>query len=149
MASTLDQVLGYGLIRPFRHDGKSDFAAAGGVALVRAAVGQILGTMAGNGTTTQGEIPWRTEFGSLLHLLRHRKLDITTQALARTWVTDALSRWEPRVRVSAVEVSAREVEAGKGLRAMVIRVVYNVLAEPRAGSMVLLQGAVTEVPLAA
>src|SRR5574340_1155777 len=95
--STLDQVLGYGLIRPFRHDGRNDFAAAGGVVLVRAAVGQILGTMAGNGTTTQGEIPWRTEFGSLVHLLRHRKLDATTQALARTWVTDALARWEPRV----------------------------------------------------
>ena len=39
-----NEFLGFGLLRPFRRDRKADFAAAGGEALLRSAVGQILGT---------------------------------------------------------------------------------------------------------
>jgi hypothetical protein len=40
-----ENFLGFGLLRPFQRDLRSDFAAAGGERLIRSAVGQILGTM--------------------------------------------------------------------------------------------------------
>jgi uncharacterized protein len=81
-------------------------AAAGGGALIRSAVGEILGTV-GSSDFTQGKLPWRTEFGSLLHLLRHQKNDRVLQELARVYVVDVLKRWEPRVVVTSVQI-ARE-----------------------------------------
>ena len=93
--------LSFGLLRPFRRDQKADFAASGAEQVIRSAVGQILGTV-GSSDFTQGELPWRTEFGSLLHLLRHQKNDRVLQELARVYVVDALKRWEPRVVVTAV-----------------------------------------------
>ena len=128
-----NELLGFGAIRPFRRDGKSDFAAAGGEAAVRSAVGQILGTMAGS-DFTQGELPWRTEFGSLLHLLRHKRNDAVLQELARVYVVDALKRWEPRVVVTSVQMT-REVQEGQNVLA--IRLRYNLV--DRASGAVLLQ----------
>lgn len=66
----MQEFLGFGLLRPLRRDQKADFAAAGGGQFIRSAVGQILGTV-GSSDFTQRELPWRTDFGSLLHVLRH------------------------------------------------------------------------------
>jgi len=128
-----DDFLGYGPLRPFRRDRKADFAAAGGEALVRSAVGQILGTMAGS-EHTQGELPWRTEFGSLLHLLRHQKNDAVLQELARVHVVDALKRWEPRVRVTSVKVT-REQQDGENVLA--IRLRYSIVSANTPGNNVI------------
>jgi phage baseplate assembly protein W len=130
------EFLGYGLLRPFRRDGRSDFAADGGEAVVRSAVGQILGTI-GSSDYTQGELPWRTEFGSLLHLLRHQKNDRVLQELARVYVVDALKRWEPRVVVTSVVV-ARETQDGEDVLA--IRLRYNVISTNVPGNNVVLSG---------
>jgi phage baseplate assembly protein W len=118
------EFLGFGLLRPFRRDRKADFAAAGGEALVRSAVGQILGTMASS-DFTQGELPWRTEFGSLLHLLRHQKNDAVLQELARVHVADALKRWEPRVQLTSVQVTR---ERDRGENVLAIRLRYNIIS---------------------
>lgn len=115
---------GFGLLRPFRRDQKADFAAAGGEQLVRSAVGQILGTV-GSSDFTQGELPWRTDFGSLLHVLRHQRNDNVLQELARVYVVDAIKRWEPRVVVTSVQVS-REPQDGENVLA--IRLRYNVIS---------------------
>ncbi len=115
-------LIGYGLLRPFQR-GARDFVTGGGADAVKSAVGQILGTL-GASATTQGEIPWRTELGSLLHLLRHQNNDAALQELARVYVTDALQRWEPRVRVTGVKVT-RELQEGKDVLA--IRVGYNIV----------------------
>jgi hypothetical protein len=131
-----DDFLGYGLLRPFRRDRKADFAAAGGEALVRSAVGQILGTMASS-EHTQGELPWRTEFGSLLHLLRHQKNDAVLQELARVHVVDALKRWEPRVQVTSVKVT-REQQDGENVLA--IRLRYSIISANTPGNNVILEG---------
>lgn len=125
--------LGFGLLRPFRRDLKADFAADGGERIVRSAVGQVLGTMAGS-DFTQGEVPWRTEFGSLLHLLRHKRNDAVLQELARVYVVDALKRWEPRVAVTSVQMT-RELQDGQNVLA--IRIRYNLV--DRASGAVLLQ----------
>ena len=131
-----NELLGFGAIRPFRRDGKSDFAAAGGEAAVRSAVGQVLGTMAAS-DFTQGELPFRTEFGSLLHLLKHQKNDAVLQELARVHVVDALKRWEPRVRVTSVQVT-RERQNGENV--LSIRVRYDVIDRQVPGNNVLLAG---------
>ncbi len=114
----------FGLLRPFRRDRKTDFASGGGEAAIRSAVGQILGTMAAS-EFTQGETPWRTEFGSLLHLLRHQKNDALLQELARVHVVDALKRWEPRVQVTSVRFSRARRE---GADVLAVRVSYQVVS---------------------
>lgn len=131
-----NEFLGFGLLRPFRRDRKADFAAAGGEALVRSAVGQILGTMSSS-DFTQGELPWRTEFGSLLHLLRHQKNDAVLQELARVHVADALKRWEPRVQLTSVQVTR---ERDRGENVLAIRLRYNVIDRNVPGNNVIVAG---------
>ena len=128
--------LGVGVLRPFRRDQKADFAAAGGEALIKSAVGQVLGTV-GASDFTQGELPFRTEFGSLLHLLRHQKNDRVLQELARVYVVDALKRWEPRVRITSVEVTREQLD---GENVLAIRVRYDVIAANAPGNNVILAG---------
>jgi phage baseplate assembly protein W len=108
-----------GLLRPFRRDRKADFAAGSGEAFIRSAVGQILGTMAAS-EFTPGELPWRTEFGSGLHLLRHQKNDALLLELARIHVVDALKRWEPRIRITSVQIT-REWDRGENVLAIRLR----------------------------
>ena len=99
-------LLGNGLIRPFRRDEKNDFASASGETLLQSCIGQVLGTKAA-GEGAQGELPWRPSFGSKLHLLRHRK-GFYTRDLARVYATESLRRWEPRVQVVSAETSYSE-----------------------------------------
>lgn len=137
--------LGFGIIRPWRRDQKLDWAAVGGVRLVKSAVGQILATRASSERTT-GELPWRTEFGSLLYLLRHRANDETTREIARTYVAGALKRWEPRILVTGVTI-VTETVAGQGEVAMAIRVRFKLATSNTAGNQVFLPGLEVEVPL--
>ena len=92
-----------GLLSPFRRDFKRDFASGEGAALLRSKVLQVLMT---EGTTphSSGELPWRTGFGSGLHLLRHRRGDHILAELARVHIRDALSRWLPEVRLVSLDV---------------------------------------------
>lgn len=138
--------LGYGILRPFRRDRKLDWAAAGGARLVQACAGQVLGTRASS-EFTEGELPWRTEFGSLLYLLRHREIDETTQQLARVYSAEALARWEPRVRVTRVEVLGEEVD-GLGKVALSVKVGFTLITGNAPGNAVVLPGLEVEVPLA-
>ena len=110
-----------------------------------ACVGQVLGTRCSS-DFSGGEIPWRDEFGSLLYLLRHRANDDTTRELARIYIAEALIRWEPRVRVTGVEIVSEEV-AGFGEVAMAIRVRFDLVSRNASGNSVLLPGLETTVPL--
>jgi phage baseplate assembly protein W len=112
---------GRGVITPFRRDGKGDFANADDIRLVRSNVRQVLYTVAAS-ATSQGELPWRPEFGSVLELLRYRNLDEVTVELARTYLVDALKTWVPRIRVKSSNV---EADYEKNLLDMTI--VYDVL----------------------
>ncbi len=97
----------FGLLAPFRRDRKRDFAAGSGAALLRTKVTQALMT---EGTTprSSGELPWRTEFGAGLALLRHRQNDETVKELARVYVRDALRRWVPKAELVSCEVTKSE-----------------------------------------
>lgn len=128
---------GRGVLRPFRRDNKSDFSNGEGPALLRAAVGLVLGTVC-DSDTTQGELPWRTEFGSLLHLLRLRNNSPALAELARSRVVSALATWIPSVRVRAVLVKQVADTTTVFIR-------YDVI-DP-AGTKVLVAGLETAVPV--
>ena len=48
---------------------------------------------------SSGELPWRTNLGAGLGLLRHRANDAVLRELARVYVRDALKRWVPGARL--------------------------------------------------
>jgi phage baseplate assembly protein W len=93
--------LGSGVLRPFQRDQKNDFAHGGGRALLSSRIGQILGTKA-DSTAGPGELPWRTNFGSRLHLLRHRNNALALAELARVMILEALGTWERNITVTSV-----------------------------------------------
>ena len=132
----VDDLLGRGLSIPFRRDRQRDWASASGEALVRSAVAQVLGTV-GASDFTQGELPWRTEFGSLLHLLRHQKNDVALREMAKVYVQDALRRWEPRIMMTRLDAERLDDNQGSKL---VLRLRYNVIQRNVPGNQVLLEG---------
>jgi phage baseplate assembly protein W len=56
-------------------------------------------------STAVGERVMRPEFGSRLHELVFAPLNETTFALARRYVEDALTMWEPRIELKQVAVT--------------------------------------------
>ncbi len=97
------------LLLPFRRDRARDFASGTGYELRLAKILQALLT---EGDTPQrsGEMPWRTAFGSGLHLLRHRRNDAVLAELARVRTRDALRRWVASAEPFDVEASASDAE---------------------------------------
>lgn len=125
--------LGAGLIRPFRRDQKNDFANAAGLSLIETTAGQILGTRC-DGPRSAGELPWRTEFGSRLFLLRHKPINSSTRELARFYAQECLQKWEPRIVVTGAKLSREPSRP----RALVIRVGFNAIDRNVAGNRVIL-----------
>lgn len=134
---------GRGLIRPFVRDGQGDFANSDGIELVRASVGQVLGTV-GSSSITSGEIPWRPEFGSVLTALRFRSLDETTVELARVHVGDALRNWLPRIQVRDIQV---RTDFDRSL--LVVTVHYDILSSNRQSVVAPSQSTTASIPVAA
>lgn len=94
-----------GIVIPFRRE-KGDIATAKDRELILSNVRQILGTRCWDGTVDGplGELPRNPFFGSLFYKLRHQNLKPVLKYQARAYAIDALSRWEPRVRVSDVNI---------------------------------------------
>ncbi|MDP1826667.1 MAG: hypothetical protein Q8L48_25575 [Archangium sp.] len=90
------------LLIPFRRDKKRDFAAGNGEALLASKVRQALLTE-GATPRSSGELPWRTNFGAGLALLRHQRNDAVLGELAQVYVRDALARWVPGAQLLGVE----------------------------------------------
>lgn len=138
--------LGFGITNPFRR-GPADFVAAGGVELVQSMISQVLGTAASS-DYTQGELPWRSEFGSLLHFLRHRNNDATTRELARVHTADALARWVPQVRLKDTIPESKRGPNGEETIAL-IRLKYDIVGLSRPGNQVLVPNVTQGVSIAA
>lgn len=133
--------LGTGPTRPFRRD-QNDFASATGIALLRARVGQILGTRCDT-PISSGELPWRTEFGSKLHLLRHRRDTPVVRALARAWAQEALVQWEPRLIVKRAVLLPTKKPNVK-----VVDVTFGLVDRSSAGTVALVPDQTVAVTLA-
>ena len=106
----------FGIASPLRRDLKSDFAATDGPELLASKVRQVLATEAAT-SRSSGELPWRTSFGSAVHLLRHQRNDTALGELARVYVREALKRWLPDLKM--VHVSVESVD---NTLALVVRV---------------------------
>ncbi len=96
-----------GLFVPFQRDRARDFASVTGPDLLRAKVLQVLSTQ-GAGPRSGGELPWRTNFGASLDLLRHQRNDRALAELARFKIEEALRRWLPDVRLCALDISGQD-----------------------------------------
>lgn len=127
--------LGYGIITPFQREA-SDFANSGGVDHIQSMISQVLGTRAGS-DFTQGELPWRSDFGSLTDHLRHKNNTPILQDLARVYVAEALSRWIPQIRLKRVEASKKDGPNGRET-VLLLKIVYDVIGTQRPGNNVLL-----------
>lgn len=126
--------LGFGLLAPFRRDGKTDFAAAGGDRVISASIRNILGTR-------RGELRWRPDFGSELHRLKHLTAEDTPD-LARYYAMDALAKWEKRIVVQDVLVEKLDDDS-----TLSIEVLYSIIAQNVSGNQVVLSQSLT-LPLA-
>lgn len=124
-----------GILFPFRRDEKNDFASATGPDVIRANVIQILTTKCA-GRKNKGELPWRTNFGCLVYVLRHSNDREVNRAMARVYVVDALTLWEPRVQVTDVGLDVYKT-------AWYLRVYYDIVE----GGAVILSGESADVPL--
>jgi phage baseplate assembly protein W len=101
---------------------------------------QILGTICDTGVT-RGELPWRTEFGSAVELLRFKRIDEALEDLADVYVFQAIQRWEPRAIIRQAQMAEREVD---GVGVVVLRVVFDVAATATPGSEIVARDLVAE-----
>lgn len=122
--------LGFGLLAPFRRDGKSDFAAAGGSRVISSSIRNILGTR-------KGELRWRPDFGSELYRLKHMAAEDIPD-LARFYAIDALTKWEPRIVIQ--DVLAEKDEDGQ---ALLLEVQYSIISQNVSSNQVVIRDGLT------
>jgi uncharacterized protein len=120
------------LLIPFRRDRKRDLATGDGEALLASKVRQVLLTE-GSTPRSSGELPWRTNFGAGLGLLKHRPNDAVLAELARVSVRDALARWTPRVVFTSINLTSLNGEVHMNLRIQEHDIVATVTVAPLRG----------------
>lgn len=100
-----------GLTIPFRRLA-DDFAHGEDIQVITSNVTHVLGTRAASEDSKfSGGYPWRGDMGSQLHRLRHANYGDLFNDLARVFMTDAVSRWEPR---AALDLGATTMETRSG-----------------------------------
>lgn len=139
-------ILGFGLVTPFRR-GPNDFVNGGGIAFVQSMVSQVLGVRCDSDFTT-GELPWRTEFGSLAHFLRHKANSPALQDLGRVYIADAIAVWVPQIRLKDVELEKKAGPQGEKIKnVLAIRLLYDIIGVNRPGNQVLIPNVSQDVLL--
>ncbi len=138
--------IGFGIITPFRR-GSNDFVSSGNLPFLQSLISQVLGT-ASDSDYTQGELPWRTEFGSLVHFIRHQTNNDVAAELGRVYVADALARWVPQIRLNRINVEKKKGPDGR-LTVLLISLNYDVIGINRPGNDVLIPNVNQSVALAA
>jgi phage baseplate assembly protein W len=118
-----EQFLGNGLAFPLQL-GAAGLAQSAGQAKVDQSIRIILGTQ-------HGERVMRPEFGGNLRALVFAPNNASTANLARYYVTEALTRWEPRIDVLDVAVTNDNVGA-----ALSIEIRYRMRATGDAHNLV-------------
>lgn len=115
MAGTED-FSGVGLLLPFQRDLKDDFANGAGDALYKSHVLQVAGTRAGS-ELADGELEWRSDFGSRFYLLQQQRNTVALQALAEFYAQEMFDNWLPELRLRSVVAERFQVDGrAVGLR---------------------------------
>jgi phage baseplate assembly protein W len=91
------EYLGQGLAFPLHVNARGELALASGERDVEQAIRVILGTR-------RGERVMRPEFGCRAHELLFEPLHSGTETMMKQYVVEALTMWEPRIEVQAVNV---------------------------------------------
>ena len=142
---SLSGLVGNGVLVPFRR-GASDFVSGDGFEWLQSAILLILGVRA-RSRLGGGELPWRSDFGSVVHLLRHRPNDAVTAELARVHVAEALAKWLPQVRLKDVRTDKKK-DATTGEETILLLVLrYDVAAQKNRATQVLVTDVVQEIPI--
>jgi uncharacterized protein len=105
MIGATDPLVGQGWTFPTRIASDGTIALIGGDADIDRSIQLIL-------TTMPGERPMRPEFGCGIYAQIFAPVDASTGGLIAEAVRAALERWEPRIHVDLVEVSADDVVSG-------------------------------------
>lgn len=119
-------ITGNGLLFPPARDGRGDWITGDGIEAINSSIKQIVGVR-GAGADTQGELPWRTEFGSQVHRLLYADNTAAIEGIAQIFVVDALRRYEPRIDLREVSIERFEV-AGLGRVGLRAHVAYTIRA---------------------
>jgi len=119
------EFIGKGLITPFLR-ASNDIQNSDSIDVIQSNISQILGTRK-NDEVKAGELPWRDDFGSLLYELRHVQNDVIAQELAKVHVIDAISRWEPRVRIKRVFLD-RVKDKENNETILEIKILYDIVS---------------------
>ena len=106
-------ILGSGLSFPLRVDARGGLALSHEDEDVREAIQFILGT-------APGERPMRPEFGCGIHDYVFESVDAYLVGRLEQEVRRALDRWEPRIEVTAVELSVEPSSAGGVVNEVVV-----------------------------
>ncbi|SEP26601.1 hypothetical protein SAMN04487948_12923 [Halogranum amylolyticum] len=109
------EFLGQGWAFPVRTDRRGQLALTAGETDIEASIRIILGT-------ARGERVMRPDFGCGIHNYVFKTVNATTLHRVEEEVRRALLEWEARIEVTAVEVSAAEITAGR----LLISVDYRV-----------------------
>ena len=108
---------------PFGFGSNGDVETSDGADAVGYSIRQILGTGSTRGTRI-GELPWRPSFGSELRWLVNSSMsDDSLRDAAKRAVIESVRRWEPRARLTAVNVTVK-VDSQSGARIVEGRVSY-------------------------
>ena len=99
------EFLGQGLSFPLQINPRGEIALVGGVQDIEQSIHIIL-------STAPGERVMRPEFGCRIHELIFAPHNTATEGLMIYYVEQALKRWEPRIDVLAVVISADPTEDG-------------------------------------
>ena len=112
----MSKVRSIGLLYPLRR-GASDFAHGTGPDLLKSNIRKVVATKAASPDGVYlGEYPHRLNFGSQVDRMRHACPARIAKDISRVYVTDAVSRWEPRATVAPDAMQFTEEQGGQLLR---------------------------------
>jgi phage baseplate assembly protein W len=109
------EYLGKGLAFPLQMNARGELALAGGARDIEQSLRIILGTR-------PGERVMRPAFGCRVHDLLFEPLNAATKSLMQQYVMEAVTMWEPRVELLAVDVYVDQEMAG----ALLIEIHYHI-----------------------
>jgi phage baseplate assembly protein W len=112
-----------GFAFPLQIDSTGGIAEATDADKIRLSVLTILGTQ-------PGERLMRPSFGCPLRSLAFAPLNAATASLAQFYVQDALTRWEPRIRLDEVQATPTTDENGQPL--LLVNVRYHLRVSEQA-----------------
>jgi phage baseplate assembly protein W len=107
---------GVGLLYPLRYNG-SDYESGSGTPLLRGHIRHIAAVKAASEDGVfRGEYPWRMDFGWQVSRFLHSNLgDDVSDDLMRVHATDAIEKWEPRVRIVTDRTGVVDVDGGRAV----------------------------------